>query len=196
MSPSRQTTATIHVRSMRPDEAERVGQLTLDAYDAYGEMSGPYRGFLGDPTQRVEGSTALLVAELAGEVVGTVTYVLPGDEHWEGRPEPEGDCAFRVLAVDPSVEGRGVAQALVRACIDRARADGRHRLVITSMAWMGRAHALYVGLGFDPRPDLAVRFPNGDGVAFTLDLTDEAVERFPPPGPVPDEPPWFEDVWA
>jgi hypothetical protein len=61
---------------------------------------------------------------------------------------------------------------------------------------MVRAHHLYERLGFEPRPDLAVRFPNGDGVAFTLDLTEEASERFPPPGPVPDELPWYEVVWA
>jgi GNAT superfamily N-acetyltransferase len=189
-------TRTIEVRPMRPSEAETVGRITLAAYDAYGEMSGPYREFLGDPARRVGGATALLVAELDGEVVGTVTYVLPEDEEWEGRPEPEGDCAFRVLAVDPAVEGLGVARALVRACVDRARAEGRHRLVITSMAWMGRAHQLYERLGFVRRPDLAVRFPSGDGVAFTLDLTDEAPARFPPPGPVPHELPWFEDVWA
>jgi GNAT superfamily N-acetyltransferase len=185
----------VRIREMRLDESEAVGRITLDAYDAYGVMSGWYRTFLGDPAQRLDGCTALLVAELDGEVVGTVTYVLPHDTQWEGRPAPEGDCAFRVLAVAPGVEGQGVAQALVRACLDRAREDGRHRMVITSMAWMDRAHRLYERLGFDPRPDLAVRFPNGDGVAFTLDLTDEAVDRFPPPGPVPDELPWFEDVW-
>jgi GNAT superfamily N-acetyltransferase len=184
------------VRPMRAEEAAAVGRLTLEAYDAYGRIEGTYRGFLGDPRQRIDGSTAVLVAELDGEVVGTVTYVEPGDDEWEGRAEPEGDCAFRVLAVAPQVEGRGVARALVQACIDRARADGRHRLVITSMAWMGRAHRLYERLGFDPRPDLAVRFPSGDGVAYTLDLTDEAASRFPTPGPVPDELPWFEDVWA
>jgi ribosomal protein S18 acetylase RimI-like enzyme len=185
----------IAIRPMRIAEAERVGRLTLAAYDAYGRMEGRYRDYLADPRQRLDGSTALLVATLDGEVAGTVTYVVPGDQEWEGRPEPDGDAAFRVLAVDPAFEGRGVARALVQACIDRAEAEGRHRLVITSMAWMGRAHRLYERLGFDIRPDLAVRFPNGDGVAFTLDLTDEAPRWFPPPGPVPDELPWYADVW-
>jgi GNAT superfamily N-acetyltransferase len=186
----------IRIRAMREGESDRVGDITLAAYDAYGRMEGPYRDFLGDPRHRLDGSTAVLVAVLDDEVVGTVTYVLPDDGEWEGRSEPEGDCGFRVLAVDPAVEGRGVAQALVRACVERAREDGRHRMVITSMAWMHRAHRFYERLGFDPRPDLAVRFPSGDGVAFTLDLTDEAASRFPAPGPVPDELPWFEDVWA
>jgi GNAT superfamily N-acetyltransferase/SAM-dependent methyltransferase len=186
----------VRVRAMRASEADEVGRITLAAYDAYGRMRGPYRDYLADPRHRLVGSSGLLVAELDDRVVGTITYVVPGDREWEGRREPEGDAGFRVLAVDPTVEGRGVARALVRACLERAREEGRHRLVITSMAWMDRAHRLYEQLGFTPRPDLAVRFPNGDGVAFTFDLTDEAPHRFPPPGPVPDELPWYADVWA
>jgi GNAT superfamily N-acetyltransferase len=181
---------------MRPDEAAEVGRLTLSGYDAYGFIGGAYRDELGDPAQRVRGATAVLVAELDGRVVGTVTYVRPGDEQWEGRATPEGDCGFRVLAVDPSAEGRGVGRRLVEHCIELARSEGRHRLVITSMEWMTRAHALYARLGFERRPDLDIRFPSGVGVVYTRDLTPEAASRFPAPGPVPAEPPWYEDVWV
>lgn len=180
---------------MRKQESSRVGALTLAAYDRYGTISGPYRELLADPARRLVGCTALLVAEVDGEVVGTVTDVRPGDLQWEGRPIAEGDCGFRMLAVDPAAEARGIGRALVTTCLDRARAEGRHRAVITSMAWMTRAHRLYVQLGFLRRPDLDVRFPGGDGWVFTCDLTDEASTRFPPPGPVPDPLPWFEDVW-
>lgn len=186
----------VHVRSMRPDDAPEVGRLTLASYDTYGFIGGAYREELGDPAQRLGGATAVLVAELDGRVVGTVTYVLPGDEQWEGRPTPAGDCGFRVLAVDPSAEGRGVGRHLVAHCIERARADGRHRLVITTMAWMSRAHALYGRLGFERRADLDIRFPSGVGFVYTRDLTPEAGSRFPEPGPAPTEPPWYEDVWA
>jgi hypothetical protein len=85
---------------------------------------------------------------------------------------------------------------LVEECIRRAREAGCHRIVISSMTWMGRAHQLYGSLGFERRPDLDVRFPGGIGVVFTLGLTDEAPTRFPPPGPIPAEPPWYEDVWV
>jgi ribosomal protein S18 acetylase RimI-like enzyme len=185
----------VHVRGLRTDDAEVVGALTLAAYDAYGRMEGDYRRQLRDPLRRRAGASGLLVAEVDGELAGTVTYVVPGDAEWEGRPTPDADCGFRVLAVDPEHEGRGVGRALVQACLQRAREDGRHRMVITSMAWMSRAHALYRSFGFVRRPDLDVRFPSGDGYAFALDLTDDAAERFPPPGPVPASPPWFEDDW-
>ena len=189
-------TAEVIVRPMAAHEAAEVGAITLASYDAYGSMQGSYRDFLADPLLRTEGCTALLVAEVDGRIAGTVTYVLPGDAEWEGRPVDDGDCGFRVLAVAPGVEGRGVGRALVQACLDRSRARGCRRVLITSMAWMSRAHRLYEGLGFVRRPDLAVRFPGGDGVAFTCELVPDADEHFPPPGPVPAEPPWYADAWA
>lgn len=185
----------IRVRGMRLDEAPRVGAITLESYDAYGKIEGDYRTFLGDPLARLEGCTSLLVAERDGEVAGTVTFVLPGDAEWEGRPIPDGDAGFRVLAVAVGHEGSGVGRQLVRACIDRASERGCHRIFIVSMAWMHRAHRLYERLGFVRRPDLDVRFPGGLGYVFTLDLSDEAPARFPAPGPPPDEVPWFADVW-
>jgi GNAT superfamily N-acetyltransferase len=188
--------SVVTIRPMTPADAEAVGRLTLAGYDAYGRIEGPYRDYLADPVRRLAGSTAAFVAVLDGQLVGTVTYVLPGDEEWEGRAVPEGDCGFRVLVVDPAAEGRGVGRRLVERCLELARADGRHRVVITSMAWMTRAHQLYERLGFVRRPDLDVEFPGGVGVVFTLDLTVEAADRFPPPGPVPDRPPWYEDAWA
>lgn len=192
--------SAIRVRAMRAAEAGRVGQLTLAAYDRYGRIEGDYRDFLADPLRRVGRCTAVLVAEVDGpdgrpQLVGTVSYVVASDPEWEDRAEPAGDAGFRVLAVDPAHEGRGVGTALVDACITRAREDGAHRLLLTSMAWMHRAHDLYVRrYGFVRRPDLDVTFPGGVGVMFSLDLTDAAPHRFPPPGPVPEVPPWYEDV--
>ncbi len=185
----------VRVRPMRPEETARVGEITLAGYDAYGTIDGPYRDHLADPARRIDGCTALLVAELAGLVVGTVTLVLPGDAEWEDRPVPQGDAGFRVLAVDPAAEGHGVGRRLVTECIARSRDLGRHRMVIVTMAWMHRAHRLYEGLGFVRRPDLDIRFPSGVGHVLTLDLTAAAPGRFRAPGPVPREPPWFEDAW-
>jgi len=186
----------VRIRPLRPDDAARVGRLTLEGYDRYGRIDGPYRDHLADPLQRVDRCTTLLVAELDGEVVGTVTFVLPGDQEWEGRPEPEGDASFRMLAVAPQAEGHGVGRALVAACIDLATEHRCRRLAIVTMAWMDRAQRLYTGLGFQRRPDLDLRFPSGTGYVLTLDLVPDAPRYFPTPGPIPDPLPWFTDVWA
>lgn len=185
----------VGVRGMRLEEAERVGAITLASYDGAVRIEGDYRAFLADPLRRRDLCTALLVAELDGEVVGTVTYVLPTDGAWEGRRVPEGDCSFRVLAVAPGVQGRGVGRVLAQACIARAREAGCRRMMIVSMAAMTRAHRLYDALGFVRRPDLDVRFPEDDGLAFTLDLAPDAPAHFPPPGEVPDPLPWYADAW-
>lgn len=186
----------VRIRTMHPHEAGRVGALTLASYDAYGRIEGPYRDHLADPLSRLERCTDLLVADLDGEVAGTVTFVLPHDREWEGRAVAEGDASFRMLAVDPGAEGLGIGRLLVRTCIDRSRAAGSRRIVITTMAWMDRAQRMYAHLGFQRRPDLDIRFPSGIGYVLTYDLTPDAVTVFPPPGPVPSEPPWYEDVWA
>lgn len=195
-TPFPSSTPGVLIRPLQPSETSAVGALTLAAYDAYGATKSAYRNFLADPSLRLDGCTALLVAEVDGRLAGTVTYVLPGDAAWEGRPVDDGDCGFRVLAVAPDAEGRGVGRALVDACLEASRRRGCRRAIITSMAWMSRAHRLYEGRGFVRRPDLAVRFPGGDGVVFTLDLVPDAADHFPPPGPIPARPPWFEDVWT
>ena len=51
-------------------------------------------------------------------------------------------------------QGRGAGRALTQWCIDRARSDGRQRILIHSGSWMTRAHALYGSMGFVRRPDL------------------------------------------
>ena len=184
------------IRPMQAREADTVAAITLDAYDAHGGLTGPYRAHLADPGTRARGASAVLVAEVDGQIAGTVTFVLPQDAEWEQRRQPAGDAGFRTLAVAPWAEGRGIGRALVEECLRRADDAGARRMVITSMAWMHRAHRLYEALGFVHRPDLDVRFPSGLGHTYVLDLASDAAEHFPSPGEVPATVPWFEDVWV
>lgn len=188
------------VRPVRPEEHEQVGRLILDAYDAVGRITGPYREALRDTGRRVaEGALVLVAVDPETDVVlGSVTYADAGDPHFEG-PQFEGqggDATFRMLAVDVAAQGRGTGRALVDACLAIARERDRRRIAIYSMEWMPAAHALYQSMGFTRRPDLDVAFPAGVGYAFQLDLVDDAAAAFPPPGPVPATPPWYEDAWA
>jgi hypothetical protein len=54
----------------------------------------------------------------------------------------------------PDARGRGVGLALVRWCLERARASGARELVLSSATSMRAAHRLYIGLGFTRRPAL------------------------------------------
>lgn len=52
------------------------------------------------------------------------------------------------LAVDPAARGRGVARVLIRAAMDRARAEGAVRLTLRVLGHNAPARALYVSEGF------------------------------------------------
>ncbi len=185
---------TIIVRRVRPEEFTAVGELTIEAYDAVGRIVGPYRDQLVDTGERVAAGAEVWVAVEGDRLHGSVTYVDADNVHFENHGG--GDCSFRMLAVDVGAQRRGVGRTLVETCIATARDRGNRRIAIYSMEWMPTAHRLYRAMGFTRRPDRDVTFPAGVGVAFQLDLTDDADEHFPPPRPIPAEPPWYLDAWA
>ena len=169
------------LRPVHPAEHEAVGAVVLAAYDAVGRMSDEYRRQLRDTAARIDGESTVLVAVDDDRVVGTITAA---------------DGGVRALAVDPRAQGRGIGRALVERVIADARAAGWRRVALTTMAFMHGAQRLYEDLGFERRPDLDVRYPAGVGRVYALDLVPDAASAFPAPGPVPDDPPWYEDVRA
>jgi ribosomal protein S18 acetylase RimI-like enzyme len=179
------------IRPVRPEEHEAVGTLVLVAYDEVGAMSAGYRRQLADTAGRIGDGATVLVA-VDATLLGTVTLVTSGSPHFEH--EGHGDGGIRMLAVAPAAQGRGVGTSLVEHVVEHGRQHGWRRIALTTMEWMHGARRLYERLGFDRRPDLDVRYPAGTGHAYTLDLIPDAAAWFPPPGPVPDEPPWYEDV--
>lgn len=180
----------IEVRDARPADHPAVGRLTIAAYDAVGRVSDEYRDSLADVDGRVSDGTTVLVATDRGVVVGSVTVVDARSEHFEHRGH--GDGGFRMLAVSPGAQRRGVGRELLAAVLDHARSRGWRRLAITTMEWMPVAHRMYEAAGFVRRPDLDVRYASGVGLGYVLDLVEGADQHFPPPGPVPDEPPVFD----
>ena len=85
-------------------------------------------------------------------MLGCVTYV-PGVDNRFAELEVEGEAGFRMLGVAPAAQRRGVGEALVRACIARAREAGRRGLAISTGRDMLSAHRLYERLGFRRAPD-------------------------------------------
>ncbi len=87
-----------------------------------------------------------------GVLVGTVTDPPPGSRYREIGGDDEGE--FRMLAVAPSAQGRGVGQALVEFLLDRYRERGYRGVVISTLAEMTAAHRVYERLGFRRAPEL------------------------------------------
>jgi GNAT superfamily N-acetyltransferase len=149
------------VRPVEPREYEAVGDITVAAYSSVEGFSpgARYEGELRDVAGRVESAEVLVAAAADGRVLGAVTYV-PGLgplAEFEGADE----SGMRMLAVDPAAQGRGIGRLLALACVERARATGRSRLVLHTTTHMHGAHRLYRGLGFTRTPALDIRSQGG-----------------------------------
>lgn len=147
----------MRIRPIEPDEYARLGALTVEAYTTLdGHVPEPeYEEELADVRARAEApSTEVLVAiDDDGRLLGGVTFVRD-----EKSPYAEfgldNAASIRMLAVDRTLHRTGTGEALVRACIDEARAAERSDLVLHSTPWMTAAHALYGKLGFVRDPTL------------------------------------------
>jgi len=160
------------IRPARPDEHARLGELTVAAYRALDALEGSgYVDQLRAVERRAREAVVLTAIDGAsGTPLGCVTYVPGPESPWAELLGP-GEASIRMLAVDPAAQGRGAGTALVRACIDRARADGRTRLVLHSRPMMTAAQRIYGRLGFrrdEPRDWEPV--PGVLLLAFALDL--------------------------
>jgi ribosomal protein S18 acetylase RimI-like enzyme len=165
------------VRRAVPADYERVAALTLEAYEADGQLAveAGYSRVLADVPARAA-ATELLVAETDdGAIAGAVAFVVPGSPYAEmcGPDEVE----FRMLAVDPKAQRRGVGAALVRACVARAHDVGARAIVICTRDFTVTAHRLYERLGFVRTPERDFTpVPGVDLIALRLDLAPSADE--------------------
>jgi ribosomal protein S18 acetylase RimI-like enzyme len=153
-----------------PADFPRIAELTVGVYEGEDLVSPEYVPQLADVAGRAGRADLLVARDAGGRVVGSVALVLAGD-FGEVTRSPE-EAAFRMLAVDPGVRGQGVGEALVRSCLDRARAAGRTRMVLSTAQAMTTAHRLYERLGFRrlPERDWAPR-PGIDLWVYALELT-------------------------
>lgn len=142
---------TVTVRPATPDDFDQVSALLVRAYLPCGYPSShPYFSRLRESADRAE-HAELLVADDAGRVVGTVTYCPLGSPYREIAGEGEGE--FRMLAVDPGEQSRGIGRKLVKHCLERARAEGMNAVVLSTAPWMTTAHHIYEKMGFERSPE-------------------------------------------
>lgn len=146
---------TVTVRAARADEYESVARVSVAAYEADGQLKGEhgYERVLADVAARAVAGEILVAVDERDTVLGTVLFVVPGSAYAElSRP---GEAEFRMLAVDPAAQGRGVGEALVLACVARARELRCAALVIcVRKGYAAGAHRLYARLGFVRVPEL------------------------------------------
>jgi predicted N-acetyltransferase YhbS len=151
---------TFAVRAARPEEYAAVGALTAEAYRVDGlldphdqPVDAAYEEKLLDATRRAREAELWVAVDSDGVVLGTVTWC-PVGSPWRQLALAEHQAEFRMLSVAPAGRRRGVARALVEACLARARRDAMSEVVIWSHPRMFGAHALYARMGFERAYDL------------------------------------------
>lgn len=128
-----------------------MGELTVRVYRALlGRDLGDYAEVLRDVAGRLAASCEVLVALEDRNLAGGVTYVPGPGPYAELAGDDEAE--IRMLVVDPRAQGRGLGEALVAACVDRAVAQGRRALSLYTTETMAAAQRLYTRLGFVADP--------------------------------------------
>jgi GNAT superfamily N-acetyltransferase len=142
----------VEIRRARLDEYEAIGALTEQSYVDGGFVgaASPYRAELRDAAGRAE-HAELLVAADGDTLLGAVAFVPPGSPL--GEVTDAADAGFRMLAVTEEARRRGVGQALVNACLARARELGCVHMRLSTQDDMVDAHRLYERLGFVRTPE-------------------------------------------
>jgi ribosomal protein S18 acetylase RimI-like enzyme len=81
------------------------------------------------------------------------------------------ETEFRMLAVSPAAQGRGVGTALLRRVVEASAERGRNGVVCSSQPSMRAAHRIYERVGFTRAPDRDWSpLPGVDLLAFALRL--------------------------
>ncbi|WTO35179.1 GNAT family N-acetyltransferase [Streptomyces achromogenes] len=144
----------IVIRPAAPAAYAALGEITAQAYLEDGLLdfgeSDAYLDELRDVAKRA--AAEVLVAVADDRPLGGVTFVPSGGPMADiARP---GEAEIRMLAVDHAARGRGTGEALVRACVERARATaGCTAIVLSTQRTMHTAHRIYERLGFVRTPE-------------------------------------------
>ncbi|MFF1921628.1 GNAT family N-acetyltransferase [Streptomyces sp. NPDC058221] len=144
------------IRPVEPAEHALLGEITAEAYLGDGLLDfgadDPYLVHLRDVARRAAEAEVLVAADARGRILGGVTYAPPGNR-WADIAAPD-EAEFRMLAVSREARGAGAGEALVRACIDRARGTaGVTGIVLSTQPAMRGAHRIYGRLGFVRTPE-------------------------------------------
>jgi ribosomal protein S18 acetylase RimI-like enzyme len=161
--------APLSVEPARPEDFARIATLTVDVYVGGGLASEGYASELADVAGRAHRSELLVVRDDDGRILGSVANVLDGD--FAEVAESDDEAGFRMLVVDPSAQGRGIEELLVTTCLDRARAAGKRRVVISTGSRMTAAQRLYGRMGFVRLPERDwTPVPGIDLLVYTREL--------------------------
>jgi ribosomal protein S18 acetylase RimI-like enzyme len=155
--------APVLVREATASEHAEAGRVTAAAYREFAREGdddwAEYLDAIADVDGRAD-RTTIFVALDGERIVGSATLELFDRVEREDDPtlHPE-EAHIRMLGVHPDLRRRGVASALMQACFERARAEGKTFMTLHTTGRMRGAQRLYGSLGFERLEDRV--FPDG-----------------------------------
>ena len=143
---------SVRIRPIEPtDSVVGVTELLHDAYRQLGELGLNYTAVDQDAAatwRRIDRGECLL-ADVDGDVVGTVTWYAPGTLGdgcaWYRRPEV---AAFGQFAVRPTAQRKGIGSSLIAEVERRARIIGARELALDTAMPAKHLIEYYVRRGF------------------------------------------------
>lgn len=154
----------------RDDDLREAGEIVRRAYfdlDGY-PHDRHYDEIIADVLNRID-DTLVLGAFIDDRLVGCLTYVGSVD-NVHAEHEDIDAASFRYFAVDPKAQGAGIGNAMVCWAIERARQDGKQRILIHTLTMMTSAIQLYERLGFVRAPEQDGCWDDIQGLAYVLAL--------------------------
>lgn len=166
MEPMREkAAATITLRSARPDDAQRLGQICHDAFEAIAAQHNYPKDF-----PNVEAAVGLMnmmighpyvysvVAEVNGEAVGS-NFLWEGDEVAGVGP----------ITVDVKLQNAQIGRMLMNDVMQHSEERNSRSVRLVQAAYHNRSLSLYTKLGFDVVEPLSVI--NGTPIRTKIDGT-------------------------
>ncbi|MFJ7245411.1 GNAT family N-acetyltransferase [Kitasatospora sp. NPDC098652] len=158
------------IRHALPRDLEDAGRITVEAFvgDGYTKPTSDYVELLRDAGRRSREAELLVAVDGADEqVLGCVTFAVGGTEWADIATPQEGE--IRMLATAAASRGRGVGEALVRACVARSRELGLTGMAFSTRPEMTAAHRVYDRVGFRRTPERDwAPYPGMDLMVYTM----------------------------
>jgi len=156
------------IRNSKEDELAYIREMRLQAYAEHthkipaDHWNALKQSILSDADSKP--GIERMVAEIDGEIVGSVALFAPDKQVYEGLLDEELDYPeLRMLAITPEARGKGVATALINECISRTKEKGFTSMGLHTADFMGNAIKLYSHLGFERLPQFDFE-PANDGI--------------------------------
>ncbi|WP_227935305.1 GNAT family N-acetyltransferase [Alkalihalobacillus deserti] len=166
----------MNIRDALKEELLEIRTKRLDAYSEHAqaiteEHWQALKQAISSEADVQEG-VELIVAEIDGNILGSVALFPPKSDAYEGLVDEIDYSEIRLLAVTSEARGKGVARALINECIERTKAKGFDAIGLHTADFMKSAINLYGKMGFERLPQFDFE-PANDGVivkAFRLGI--------------------------